>query len=95
VSDTNNAAPTIEMVKQYFDVKGYLEPFADKYFNYYNSLNWINTKGNPMGAIWRHTAEQWMESKDAIQYKKEEDMDDYEKQEAHIKKLKEEARRWG
>lgn len=91
----NVTAPTIEMCRQYFDSRGYVEEFADKFFHYYNSLNWLNTKGNPISATWRHTSEQWMNGKDAIEFKKEEEMDAYEKQEAHIKKLKEEARRWG
>lgn len=91
----NVTAPTIEMCREYFDSRGYVEEFADKFFHYYNSLDWLNTKGNPMAATWRHTSEQWMNGKDAIEFKKEEEMDAYEKQEAHIKKLKEEARRWG
>lgn len=91
----NVTAPSIEMCRQYFDSRGYVEEFADKFFHYYNSLDWINTKGNPMAATWRHTAEQWMSSKDAIEFKKEEEMDAYEKQEAHRKKLREEARRCG
>ena len=96
VTDTNKSnSPTIEMCRQYFDSRGYMSEFADKYFNYYNSLDWINTKGNPMAATWRHTAEQWMNSKDAIEFKKEEEMDAYEKQEEHRKKLREEARRCG
>ena len=88
-------APTIEMVREYFDSRGYVEEFADKFFHYYNSLEWINKKGFAIGTIWRNSAEQWFNYKDAIQYKKEEEMDDYEKQEAHRKKLREEARRWG
>ena len=91
----NVTAPTIEMCREYFDSRGYIEEFADKFFHYYNSLDWINTKGNSIAATWRHTSEQWMNGKDAIEFKKEEEMDAYEKQEAHIKKLKEEARRWG
>ena len=93
--NNKTTAPTIEMVREYFDTRGYVEEFADKFFHYYNSLEWINKKGFAIGTIWRNSAEQWFNYKDAIQYKKEEEMDDYEKQEAHIKKLKEEARRWG
>jgi len=95
VSSSSTTAPTIEMCREYFNQRGYVEKFADKFFNYYNSLDWINTKGKAIGAIWRNSAEQWFEYKSAIEYKKEEEMDAYEKQEAHIKKLKEEARRWG
>ena len=83
------------MCRQYFDSRGYVEEFADKFFHYYNSLNWINKKGFEVSKVWRNSAELWFGYKDAIQYKKEEEMDAYEKQEAHIKKLKEEARRWG
>jgi len=100
VNDTVNvisekATPTIEMVKEYFDSRGYLEEFANNFFHYYQSLEWVNKKGYDVAITWRNTAEIWMRDDDAIQYKKEEEMDDYEKQEAHIKKLKEEARRWG
>ncbi len=95
VSSSSTTAPTIEMCREYFNQRGYVEKFADKFFNYYNSLDWINTKGKAIGTIWRNSAEQWFEYKSAIEYKKEEEMDAYEKQEAHIKKLKEEARRWG
>jgi hypothetical protein len=91
----NVTAPTIEMCREYFDSRGYVEEFADKFFHYYNSLNWINKKGFEVSKVWRNSAELWFGDKDAIQYKKEEEMDAYEKQEAHIKKLKEEARRWG
>ena len=94
-SNNKTTAPTIEMVREYFDSRGYVEEFADKFFHYYNSLNWINKKGYQVSQIWRNTAELWLGDKDAIQYKKEEEMDDYEKQEAHRKKLREEARRWG
>ena len=58
-------------------------------------FDWLNTKNKPIAKKWRNVAEQWMGDKDAFQYKKEEGMDAYEKQEAHIKKLREEARRWG
>jgi general stress protein YciG len=96
VTVTNKSnSPTIEMCRQYFDSRGYVEEFADKFFHYYNSLNWINKKGFEVSKVWRNSAELWFGDKDAIQYKKEEEMDAYEKQEAHIKKLKEEARRWG
>ncbi len=95
VSSSSTAAPTIEMCREYFNQRGYVEKFADKFFNYYNSLDWINTKGKAIGAIWRNSAEQWFEYKSAIEYKKEEEMDAYEKQEAHRKKLREEARKWG
>ena len=96
VTDTNKSnSPTIEMCREYFDSRGYMNEFADKFFHYYNSLNWINKKGFEVSKVWRNSAELWFGDKDAIQYKKEEEMDAYEKQEAHIKKLKEEARRWG
>jgi len=95
VTVTTKDAPTIEMVREYFNSRGYVEEFADKFFHYYNSLDWLNTKNKPIAKKWRNVAEQWMGEKDAIQYKKEEEMDAYEKQEAHIKKLREEARRWG
>ena len=100
VNDTVNvisekATPTIEMVKEYFDSRGYLEEFANNFFHYYQSLEWVNKKGYDVAITWRNTAEIWMRDDDAIQYKKEEEMDDYEKQEAHRKKLREEARRWG
>ena len=95
VTVTNKDAPTVEMVREYFNSRGYVEEFADKFFHYYNSLDWLNTKNKPIAKKWRNVAEQWMGDKDAIQYKKEEEMDAYEKQEAHIKKLREEARRWG
>ena len=96
VTVTNKSnSPTIEMCREYFDSRGYVEEFADKFFHYYNSLNWINKKGFEVSKVWRNSAELWFGDKDAIQYKKEEEMDAYEKQEAHIKKLKEEARRWG
>ena len=91
----NVTAPTIEMVRSYFDSRGYMNEFADKFFHYYNSLDWLNTKGNSIAATWRHTSEQWMNGKDAIEFKKEDEMDAYEKQEAHRKKLREDARRWG
>ena len=93
VSSSSTAAPTIEMCREYFNARGYVEEFGEKFFNYYNSLDWINTKGKAIGTIWRNSAEQWFEYKSAIEYKKEEEMDAYEKQEAHIKKLKEEAHR--
>lgn len=95
VTVTTKDAPTVEMVREYFNSRGYVEEFADKFFHYYNSLDWLNTKNKPIAKKWRNVAEQWMGDKDAIQYKKEEEMDAYEKQEAHIKKLREEARRWG
>ena len=100
VNDTVNvisekATPTIEMVKEYFDSRGYLEEFANNFFHYYQSLEWVNKKGYDVAITWRNTAEIWMRDDDAIQYKKEEEMDAYEKQEAHRKKLREEARRWG
>ena len=95
VSSSSTTAPTIEMCREYFDSRGYMNEFADKFFHYYNSLNWINKKGFEVSKVWRNSAELWFGDKDAIQYKKEEEMDAYEKQEAHIKKLKEEARRWG
>jgi len=95
VTVTTKDAPTVEMVREYFNSRGYVEEFADKFFHYYNSLDWLNTKNKPIAKKWRNVAEQWMGDKDAFQYKKEEEMDDYEKQEAHIKKLREEARRWG
>ena len=95
VTVTTKDAPTVEMVREYFNSRGYVEEFADKFFHYYNSLDWLNTKNKPIAKKWRNVAEQWMGDKDAFQYKKEDEMDDYEKQEAHIKKLREEARRWG
>jgi hypothetical protein len=95
VTVTTKDAPTVEMVREYFNSRGYVEEFADKFFHYYNSLDWLNTKNKPIAKKWRNVAEQWMGDKDAFQYKKEEEMDAYEKQEAHIKKLREEARRWG
>ena len=95
VSSSITTAPTIEMCREYFNQRGYVEKFADKFFNYYNSLDWINTKGKAIGTIWRNSAEQWFEYKSAIEYKKEEEMDAYEKQEAHRKKLREDARKWG
>ena len=93
--NNSRTTPTIEMVREYFDTRGYVEEFADKFYHYYNSLDWLNTKGKDIRAIWRNSAEQWFGYKNAIPYKKEEEMDAYEKQEAHIKKLREEARRWG
>jgi len=96
VTVTNKSnSPTIEMCRQYFDSRGYVEEFADKFFHYYNSLNWINKKGFEVSKVWRNSAELWFGDKDAIQYKKEEEMDAYEKQEAHRKKLREDARKWG
>ena len=83
------------MVREYFNSRGYVEEFADKFFHYYNSLDWLNTKNKPIAKKWRNVAEQWIGDKDAIQYKKQEEMDAYEKQEAHRKKLREEAKRWG
>jgi len=41
---TINNAPTIEMVREYFDTRGYVEEFADKFFHYYDSLEWVNKK---------------------------------------------------
>jgi hypothetical protein len=96
VTVTNKSnSPTIEMCREYFDSRGYVEEFADKFFHYYNSLNWINKKGFEVSKVWRNSAELWFGDKDAIQYKKEDEMDAYEKQEAHRKKLREEARRCG
>ena len=95
VTVTNKDAPTVEMVREYFNSRGYVEEFADKFFHYYNSLDWLNTKNKPIAKKWRNVAEQWIGDKDAIQYKKQEEMDAYEKQEAHRKKLREEAKRWG
>ena len=96
VTDTNKSnSPSIEMCRQYFDSRGYVEEFADKFFYYYNSLNWINKKGFEVSKVWRNSAELWFGDKDAIQYKKEDEMDAYEKQEAHRKKLREDARKWG
>jgi hypothetical protein len=96
VTVTNKSnSPTIEMCREYFDSRGYVEEFADKFFHYYNSLNWINKKGFEVSKVWRNSAELWFGDKDAIQYKKEDEMDAYEKQEAHRKKLREDARKWG
>ena len=96
VTVTNKSnSPTIEMCREYFDSRGYVEEFADKFFHYYNSLNWINKKGFEVYKVWRNSAELWFGDKDAIQYKKEDEMDAYEKQEAHRKKLREDARKWG
>ena len=95
VTVTNKDAPTVEMVREYFNSRGYVEEFADKFFHYYNSLDWLNTKNKPIAKKWRNVAEQWIGDKDAIQYKKAEEMNAYEKQEAHRKKLREEAKRWG
>lgn len=92
---TINNAPTIEMVREYFDTRGYVEEFADKFFHYYDSLEWVNKKGYEVASIWRNTAEQWMSSDNGIHYIKEEDLDDYEKQEKFIqRKREEEAKRW-
>ena len=100
VNDNVNAAaakrsPTIEMVREYFDTRGYVDEFADKFYHYYESLEWVNKKGYDVAPTWRNSAELWMRDTDAIDHKKEEEMDAYEKQEAHRKKLREEARRWG
>jgi hypothetical protein len=94
VNVTSSYAPTIEMVREFFDTRGYVEAFADKFFDYYNSLGWENTNGKPIHKIWRHTAEQWLSSTDAIQHQKEEVLDDYEKEQQRIKRLNEEAKRW-
>jgi len=92
---TINNAPTIEMVREYFDTRGYVEEFADKFFHYYDSLEWVNKKGYEVASIWRNTAEQWMSSDNGIHYIKEEHLDDYEKQEKFIqRKREEEAKRW-
>ena len=91
----NKTVPTIEMVREYFDTRGYVEEFADKFFHYYDSLEWVNKKGYEVASIWRNTAEQWMSSDNGIHYIKEEDLDDYEKQEKFIqRKREEEAKRW-
>ena len=42
----NFTPPTIEEVKEYFSENGYKEDAGEKAWNYYNSGEWIDSKGN-------------------------------------------------
>jgi hypothetical protein len=51
--ETDSAAsvfvpPTVEMVKQYFDEKGYSESSAITAWEFYAVADWIDSKGNPV-----------------------------------------------
>jgi hypothetical protein len=45
-SITEFVAPTIEEVKEYFDLNGYTEQSAIKAYNYYHEGKWIDSRGN-------------------------------------------------
>jgi hypothetical protein len=94
-SSCPNTTFNLENVRKYFDSRGFVERYADNFYYYYKSLDWLNKNGVDIRPTWRNFAEQWFCYNENEDCKKEEEMDDYEKQEAHIKKLREEARRWG
>ena len=94
-SSCPNTTFNLENVREYFDSRGFVERYADHFYYHYKSLDWLNKNGVDIRPTWRNFAEQWFCYNENEDCKKEEEMDDYEKQEAHIKKLLEEARRWG
>lgn len=40
--------PTIEQVKEFFKIKGYVESAAEKFYEYYTLGNWHDGKGHPI-----------------------------------------------
>ena len=59
--------PTFEEVTAYCNSKGY--DFAEKFFSFYNSVNWLNNNGTPID--WRAKADYWNvteEEKKPIRY---------------------------
>ncbi len=51
-----NAAPSIEEVKQYFFENKYTSDAANKFFNYYSAENWHDSKGNAVKS-WKQKAQ--------------------------------------
>ena len=47
-SKVNESKPTINDFKKYFQEKGYKEEVAEQAFNYYENLNWHDSKGTPI-----------------------------------------------
>ncbi len=57
-SQTQNIPP-LEHVKIYFDVRGSNETEAEKFFNHYEALGWVNSSGTPI-RDWRAMARNWI-----------------------------------
>ncbi len=51
--------PPLEHVKIYFDVRGSNETEAEKFFNHYEALGWVNSSGTPI-QDWRASARNWI-----------------------------------
>ncbi len=52
-------SPPLEHVKIYFNEKGASELEAEKFFNYYESLDWCTAAGNPI-TKWKAKARNWI-----------------------------------
>ena len=63
-------APTIELVKQFFQEKKVSTIEAEKYFNYYSSKGWLVGGKTPM-KDWKAAARNWILNLDKFNPKKE------------------------
>jgi|SRR6478609_2099434 len=58
-------APKIDDVRAYFKAKGYTLDSANKFFEYYDSMNWFDGRGNPV-LSWKGKANLWMKPENKI-----------------------------
>lgn len=55
--------PTLDMVKAYFEEKGYLQEIAVKAFNHYHVADWKDTQGKPVKNWKQKMNTNWFEDK--------------------------------
>lgn len=59
--------PSLDVVKKYFDEKGYSEKSANKFFEFYTEGEWIDSKGNPVKNWKQKAIAVWFEDKNKKQ----------------------------
>ena len=63
VKNTEFIPPSLSEAKEYFKESGYTEASAERFFNYYNISNWVDSKGNKV--------KNWKQKANAIWFKDE------------------------